>query len=131
MSRPPSPHPAASTGAEQSGDLARLDYLPLEYADLLALQERLAVQRLGRTPSQAPGEAGEPDVARTLMELSALVGHVLAVYQRHYAGEAYISTARAASSLVRHARRLAYDPDTGLAAGGHAVLFAKPGVGGT
>ncbi|HWI06242.1 MAG TPA: putative baseplate assembly protein [Solirubrobacteraceae bacterium] len=131
MSRPPRPHPAASTGAEQSGDLARLDYLPLEYADLLALQDELAVARLGRPRTQASGEADEPDVARTFMELSALVGHVLAVYQRHYAGEAYISTARAPSSLVRHARRLAYDPDPGLAASGHAVLFAKPGAGGT
>lgn len=130
MSRPPHPHPAASTGREQRGDLAQLDYLPLEYADLLALQDDLAVSRLGR-PRQADGDVEEADVARTFMELSALVGHVLSVYQRHYAGEAFISTARAQSSLVRHAHRLAYDPDPGLAASGYAVLFTKELVGGT
>ena len=62
---------------------------------------------------------------------SALVGHVLSVYQRHYAGEAFISTAQAPSSLVRHAHRLAYDPDPGLAASGYVVLFTKERVGGT
>ena len=65
------------------------------------------------------------------MELSALVAHVLSVYQRHYAGEAFISTARAASSLVRHAHRLAYQPDSGLAASGYVVIVTKEGVGGT
>ena len=65
------------------------------------------------------------------MELSALVGHVLSVYQRHYAGEAFISTAKAPSSLVRHAHRLAYDPDPGVAASGYVVLFAKELVGGS
>ena len=129
MSRPPHPHPAASTGREQRGDLAHLDYLPLEYADLLALQEELAVTRLGR-PQQTDRDVEEADVGRTLMELSALVGHVLSAYQRHYAGEAYISTARAQSSLVRHAHRLAYDPDPGLAASGYVVLFTKDDVGG-
>ena len=113
MSRPPYPHPARSTGREQTGDLDRLDYLPLEYADLLALQEELAVTRLGRPLPEPEGDAEEADVARTFMELSALVGHVLSVYQRHYAGEAFISTAQAPSSLVRHAHRLAYDPDPG------------------
>ena len=131
MSRPPHPHPAASTGREQTGDLSRLDYLPLEYADLLELQDELAVARLGRPRPQRTPEAGEADVAQTFMELSALVAHVLGVYQRHYAGEAFISTARAPSSLVRHAHRLAYDPDPGLAASGYAVLFAKDGVAGT
>ena len=131
MSRPPRPHPVASTGAKQSGDLARLDYLPLEYADLVALEEDLAAERLGRARPTGPEEVEEADVLRTFMELSALVGHVLAVYQRQYAGEAYLSSAQAGSSLVRHARRLAYDPDPGLAAGGYAVLFAKPDVSGT
>lgn len=130
MSRPPRPHPAPSTGAEQSGDLARLAYLPLEYADLLAVQDELAVQRLGRPRTQTSDD-DQGDLTCTFMQLSALVGHVLAVYQRHYAGEAYISSARAPSSLVRHARRLAYDPDPGLAASGHVVLFAKEGVSGT
>lgn len=131
MSRPPYPHPARSTGREQTGDLEHLDYLPLEYADLLALQEELAVTRLSRPRPQTEGHLEEPDVARTFMELSALVGHVLSVYQRYYAGEAFISTAQAPSSLVRHAHRLAYDPDPGLAASGFVVLFAKDRVSGT
>lgn len=131
MSRPPHPHPAESTGREQTGDLRRLDYLPLEFADLVALQEELAVTRLDRPRAQTEDDVQEADVARTFMELSALAGHVLSVYQRHYAGEAYISTAQAPSSLVRHAHRLAYEPDPGLAASGHVVLFAKDGVGGT
>lgn len=131
MSRPPTPHSSKSTGREQTGDLEALDYLPLQYADLLELQEDLAVTRLGR-PRPLPGsDPEEADVARTFMELSALVGHVLSVYQRHRAGEAFISTARDPSSLVRHAHRLAYDPDPGLAASGHVVVFAKDRVSGT
>ena len=131
MSRPPAPHPVKSTGRDQSGDRRTLDYLPLAYADLLALEEQLAVTRLGRTSAQTEADVQEADVTRTFMELSALVGHVLSVYQRYQAGEAYIGTARSASSLVRHAHRLAYDPDPGLAASGYVVLVTKDGVGGT
>src|SRR5215208_7035445 len=131
MSRPPSPHPGRSTGQEQSGDLQQLDYLPLAYAELLGLEEDLAVTRLGRPRAQREADVEEADVARTFMELSALVGHVLSVYQRHYAGEAFISTAQAASSLVRHAHRLAYQPDPGLAAVGYVVVVAKERVSGT
>jgi hypothetical protein len=131
VSRPPSPHPTESTGRDQNGDLNRLDYLPLEYADLLALEEELAVTRLRRPRPESSYTAEEADVARTFMEMSAVVGHVLSVYQRYHAGEAFISTAQAPSSLVRHAHRLAYDPDPGLAASGHVVLFTKDGVGGT
>jgi hypothetical protein len=129
MSRPPYPQSRKSTGREQSGDLQRLDYLPLEYADLFALEQDLAVSRLGRPRTDANPE--EADVTQTFMELSALVGHVLSVYQRRRAGEAYISTAQAPSSLVRHAHRLADDPDPGVAASGHVVVFAKPEVSGT
>ena len=32
---------------------------------------------------------------------------------------------------MHFAHRLAYDPDPGLAASGHVVLFTKDGVGGT
>lgn len=131
MSRPPYPHAAESTGGEQTGDLEHLDYLSLQYADLLALEEDLAVTRLGRPRTQRATEIEEADVARTFMELSALVGHLLSVYQRYYAGEAFISTAQASSSLVRHAHRLAYDPDPGLAASGYAVFVTKDLVGGT
>jgi Baseplate J-like protein len=132
VSRPPAPRPAGSTGREETGDLQQLDYLPLAYADLLSLEEERAVTSLGRPrQGRAGAEAEQADVARTFMELSALVGHVLSVYQRHQAGEAFISTAQAPSSLVRHAHRLAYQPDPGLAASGYVVLVAKEGVSGT
>jgi Baseplate J-like protein len=130
MSRPPYPRTGTSRAGTPAGDLGTLDYLPLAYAELLAQEEELAVTRLGR-PALNPDVAGEePDAARTFMELSALVGHVLSVYQRYHAGEAFISTAQAGSSLVRHAHRLAYDPDPGLAATGYTVLVAKDGVAG-
>ncbi len=131
MSRPPSPRTdEGTTTGVQNGDLRRLDYLPLAYADLLALEENLGVARLGR-PRGSDDANDAPDTARTFMELSALVGHVLSVYQRYLAGEAFISTAQAPSSLVRHAHRLAYEPDAGLSATGYVVLFAKPRVSGT
>ena len=69
MSRPPYPHRSESTGREQTGDLNRLNYLPLEYADLLALEEQLAVTRLGRPEPQTEGDVEEADIARTFMEL--------------------------------------------------------------
>ena len=124
MSRPPRPHPARSTGGTRTDAQDRLDYLPLEYAGFLDLEHRLAVRALGRATDQGA------DVADTFFQLSALVGHVLAVYQRQYAREAYLSTAQAPSSLVRHAHRLGSEPDPGLAASGYVVLFTKPGVSG-
>lgn len=122
MSRPPRPHPARSTGGSRTDAQDRLDYLPLDYADFLDLQRQVAVQGLGRAPDQTG------DVADTYQQLSALVGHVLAVYQRQFAREAFISTAVAPSSLVRHAHRLGTQPDPGLAASGYVVLVTKPGV---
>ncbi len=124
MSRPPRPHPPRSTGGTRTDAQNRLDYLPLEYADFLGLERAVAVRALGRARDQGA------DVADTFFQLSALVGHVLAVYQRQYAREAYLSTAQAPSSLVRHAHRLGSEPDSGLAASGYVVLFTKPGVGG-
>jgi hypothetical protein len=130
VSRPPFPHPTHTTGGDQTGDLRRLDYLPLAYAELLALQQRLAATKLRRAVEQSDADVGAADMARTFMELSALVAHVLSVYQRYYAGEAYLSTAQSPSSLVRHAHRLAYEPDPGVAASGYVVLFTKDGVDG-
>jgi hypothetical protein len=104
----------------------RLDYMPLEYADLLALSETLAAESLGHATSSSEG-----NLSRTLFELSSLVGHVLAVYQDRYAGEAFLRTANAPSSLVRHARRLAHAPDVGLSATGFVALIAKSGLSGT
>ncbi len=131
MSRPPFPHPTNTTGGDQTGDLGHLDYLPLAYGELLDLQQRLAATRLHRAVEQDTAEVGAGDVARTFMELSALVAHVLSVYQRYYAGEAFLSTAQSPSSLVRHAHRLAYEPDPGLSASGYVVLLTKDGVTGT
>lgn len=124
MSRPPRPRHARSTGGTRTDAQDQLDYLPLEFADFLDLERGLAVRALGRGTDQGA------DVADTLFQLSALVSHVLAVYQRQYAREAYLSTAQAPSSLVRHAHRLGSEPDPGLAASGHVVLFTKPGVSG-
>jgi hypothetical protein len=130
MSRPPIPRGDATSTSVATGDPTRLDYLPLAYDDLRGLEDDMAVTQLGRPPG-APSQDAEPDAAATLMELSALVGHVLSIYQSHYAGEAFIGTAQAPSSLVRHAHRLAYDPDPGLSATGYVVLYAKPGAAGT
>ncbi len=131
MSRPPVPHPAASTGNDHAPDPDVLDYLPLQYGNLVALQDHLAVTELGRPLPGGPAHSEEADATRTFMELSALVAHVLAVHQRRYAGEAFIGTVLAPSNMVRHARRLAYQPDAGLAASGWVVLTAKDGVRGT
>ena len=67
MSRPPYPHPSESTGGEQTGDLDHLEYLPLQYADLLALQQDLAVTRLGRprTPDGGRGRRGRRRAGRS------------------------------------------------------------------
>ncbi|GAA1552986.1 hypothetical protein GCM10009789_03160 [Kribbella sancticallisti] len=124
MSRPPRPHPDRSTGGSRTDAQDRLDYLPLAYAELLNIEQQVAVRALGR------GTNRTADVADTFMQLSALVGHVLAVYQRQFAREAFISTAQAPSSLVRHAHRLGTEPDPGLAASGYAALFTKAGVSG-
>lgn len=126
MSRPPRPHGASSTTGEQRGDPDRLDYLPSEYEDLFELQRSLAEGELDLAPSDEEG-----DFLSTLMELSSVVGHILAVYQDRYAGEAFLSTATAQSSLVRHARRLAYVPDAGVSATGAVVLTVKDDLDGT
>jgi hypothetical protein len=131
MSRPPEPRASRSPGQSRPGSADSLNYLPLDYAGLLALQDELAISALGRQPAQAGSSPADADVTRTMMELSALAGHVLAVYQRQYAREGFISTATAPSSLLRHAERLGYQPDPGVAATGHIVLFTKPEVSGT
>lgn len=126
MSRPPRPHSASSTTGDQRGDPDALNYLPSEYQDLFDLQRTLAEDELELSPSDEEG-----DFLSTLMELSAVVGHILAVYQDRYAGEAFLSTASAQSSLVRHARRLAYVPDVGVSATGAVALTVKDGLEGT
>ncbi|HEV7876494.1 baseplate J/gp47 family protein [Bradyrhizobium sp.] len=123
MSRPPRPAFRNSPAADQPG---RFDYLPLEYADFLDLAVDLAREEAGiALPT------GDSDVTRTLIEMPALLAHVLATYQDLYARESFLSTARTARGLIRHARRLAYEPDGGLAATGHVRLVVKDGLAGT
>ncbi|NMO15416.1 hypothetical protein HPC49_12785 [Pyxidicoccus fallax] len=122
MSRPPRPYPADPTKRELFSPGGQLTYLPLAYADLLELQRALAEQ-------VPPG--GEGDFTATSYDLSALVGHVLAAYQNFYAGEVFLRTARTPRSLVKHARRLSYEPDPGLSATGFVHLTLGPGLSGT
>jgi predicted phage baseplate assembly protein len=125
MSRPPRPPFRDSPSGDQRGATATLDYVKLEFADLYRLALDAAKDDAGM---QLPG--GGDDVTATLFELPSLIGHVLATYQDLYAGEAYISSAQSARSLVRHGRRLAYIPDGGLSATGYVVLTIKDGLTG-
>lgn len=123
MSRPPRPAFRNSPAADQPG---RFDYLPLEYADFVDLAVDLAREEAGiALPT------GDSDVTRTLIEMPALLAHVLATYQDLYARESFLSTAQTARGLIRHARRLAYEPDGGLAATGYVRLVVKDGLSGT
>ena len=125
MSRPPRPLFHTATAGDGAAFAARRQFLPLEFAELVQLQQVLAETeaRLGVT-------AEEGDFAYTLLELSALVAHTLGLYQNLYAREAYLGTAETAKSLILHARRLAYEPDRGLAASGYAVLTVGQGLQG-
>ncbi len=126
MSRPPRPYSGQSTtGAPRTGRGA-MDYMPSEFGDLVDRQRALAASELRLVSS---GQEG--DFAGTLMELSALVVHVLGVYQDRFAAESFLGTARSARSLVRHGRRLGYEPDPGLAATGYLLLHVHDGLSGT
>lgn len=126
MSRPPRPHFRQSTTGVQEGRRDRLDYLPYEFRDFVELQKELASSEAGLATTGAEG-----DFANTLMEASAVLAHLLGVYQDVYAREAYLLTAVSPRSLVHHARRLAYQPDRGLSATGYAVLSVGEGLEGT
>ena len=117
MSRPPRPHPRRLLTTARPGSQGLRDYLPREHADFLESQQRLAREELGIVSSNEEG-----DFARTLMDMSAVLAHVLGVYQDRYARESFLGTAQSAHSLVQHGRRLGYEPDPGLAATGFAVL---------
>lgn len=125
MSRPPRPLFRTSTSGDGSAFAANRQFLPVEFAEMVQLERALAESesRLGVTDA-------EGDFAYTLMELSALVAHTLGLYQNLYAREAYLGTAETARSLVLHSRRLAYEPDQGLAASGYAVLTVGKGLKG-
>lgn len=125
MSRPPRPLFRKSTTGDGSAFAVRREFLPVDFNDMVELERQLAESeaRLGVTEA-------EGDFAYTLMELSALVAQTLGLYQNLYAREAYLGTAETAKSLVLHARRLAYEPDRGLAASGYAILTVGKGLSG-
>lgn len=125
MSRPPRPLFRKSTTGDGSAFAARREFLPVEFNALVELERQLAESEARLGVTQAEG-----DFAYTLMELSALVAHTLGLYQNLYAREAYLGTAATAKSLVLHARRLAYEPDQGLAASGYAILTVGKGLAG-
>lgn len=126
MSRPPRPHYRRSVIGNGETFRVRGDYLPIDFDEFVRMQQELILEeaQMGIT-----GEEG--DFANTLMELSALLGHALGLYQDLYSREAYLSTAETTRSLVRHARRLAYRPDAGLSATGYAALTIGEGLTGT
>jgi hypothetical protein len=126
MSRPPRFRTRFTTTGDPLPGQAFLDYLPDEYGDFLAMERGLATSELG-----FPATTAEGDFAGTLMEMSALVAHVLSLYQDRYANEAFLPTARSPKSLVRHGRRLAYEPNPGLSATGHLLIHPKEGLSGT
>ncbi len=125
MSRPPRPHFRTSTTGDQDGRRDQLDYLPMEFDLLLELQRRLAAE------SDVSAKDHEGDFLSSLMEASALLGHVLGLHQDLYAREAFLGTAQSAKSITRHARRLAHDPDSGVSATGLSVLTIGEGLEGT
>jgi hypothetical protein len=121
VSRPPRPESMRPLRTELVPRDGRLDYVPLDFDDLVELAERVGGGAL---------RLGDGDPTKTLYELSALVAHVLAVHQDHFAGEAFLGTAATARSLVKHGRRLAYEASPGSTATGYLDVQVKPGLAG-
>jgi hypothetical protein len=118
MSRPPIHRLAPSPRGAEDGR-----YFGPDFGALVALAETVARDHHGiEIPAKGRG------LARTLIELPALVAHVLGEHQSLYAREAYLGSALEADNLGRHARRLAYSPDPGVAATGLAAFTVKPGL---
>jgi hypothetical protein len=120
MSRPPIHRPAPSPRSAATGR-----YFGPDFAALVALAEAVARDRHGiEIPAKGRG------LARTLIELPALLAHILGEHQSLYAREAFLASAALADNLGRHARKLAYRPDPGVAATGLAAFTVKPGLSG-
>ena len=120
MTRPPRLHHDRVRDANAGPN----DYLGLEFTDFVELADaRAEASGLGL-------RRGGGDFASTLLELPALTAHILAVYQRRNAADAFLGSASSAASLVRHGRRLAYEPDPGLSALGYAALEIRAGLDG-
>ncbi len=129
MARPPFARRAPHTAGEPPAGGSTLDVLPHAYADFLAMERELASTELGFPVVDEASAKG--DLAGTVMEMSALVAHVLALYSDRYGNEVFLGTASSPSSLVRHGRRLAYEPGPGVTASGYLALFAKEDLAGT
>ncbi|MEZ4293405.1 MAG: putative baseplate assembly protein [Polyangiaceae bacterium] len=123
MSRPPRFRTAYSTTGEPLPGRSVLDYLPADFADLVDEERALASAELG-----FPERSAQGDFAATLMEMAALLGHTLGAYQDRYANDAFLGTAQSAKALVRHGRRLGYEPGPGLSATGYSLLTLKKDV---
>jgi hypothetical protein len=115
MSRPPRPESSRPLRTDLSPRDGRLDYFPLDFDDLVALAADVG-------GALAPDQR---DPTATLYELSALVAHVLGVHQDHFASEAFLRTASTARSLVKHGRRLGYEPAPGSTATGYLSIDVK------
>jgi hypothetical protein len=125
MSRPPVHRGARSPRGIGDAGSARGRYFGPDFASLVALAEDLARERHGiEIPAKGRG------LARTLIEIPALLAHILGEHQSLYARESFIGSAQLQESLTRHARRLAYTLDAGVAATGLAVLTVKAGITG-
>lgn len=121
MSRPPIHRLVPSPRGSEAGR-----YFDPDFGALVALAETVARDHHGiEIPAKGRG------LARTLVELPALVAHVLGEHQSLYAREAFLGSALQADNLTRHARKLAYSPDPGVAATGLAAFTVKPGLSGT
>ena len=124
MSRPPVYRTAPSP--RSAGNQGPARYFGPGFAELVGLAERLARERHG---IEIPGKGR--GLARTLLEIPALMAHILGEHQCMYAREAFLDTAQLPDSLWRHARRLGSTPDTGVAATGLAAVTLKAGLAGT
>lgn len=119
MSRPPIHRPSPSPrGADR--------YFGPDFAALVGLAETVARDGHGiEIPARGRG------LARTLIELPALIAHILGEHQSLYAREASLGSARLAGNLTRHARKLGHEPGPGAAATGLAAFTVKPGLSGS
>ena len=126
MSRPPIHRPVASPrGIAAESETGDARYFGPRFGDLVELAARLASEKHG---IEIPGKGR--GLARTIVEIPALLAHILGEHTSLYAREAFLGTARLPDSLWRHARKLAYAPDAGVAATGLAAFTVKPGLAG-
>ncbi|MCP4936300.1 MAG: hypothetical protein GY927_19370 [bacterium] len=126
MSRPPVYRRTGSPRALAKSGVGQQRYFGDSFAELVNITEQLARDEHG---TEIPTKVRS--LARTLVEIPALFAHILGEHQSLYAAEAFLPTASSPRSLFRHARRLSYKPDPGVAAKGLAAFVVKEGLSGT